>query len=106
MDAGKELVDEGVIFVCAAGNNNQKIVQSDHPDYNNYQHSSNNTPLANATQSGYSSMGSHPMLKTLNRPGYPQQIGKYTDATTSNVVYRTIAVGALDNDHDGNGKER
>ena len=50
-------------------------------------------------------MGSHPMLKTINRPGYPQQIGKYTDATTNKVVYRTISVGALDNDHHSSGKE-
>ena len=107
LDAGKELIDEGVIFVCAAGNQNQKVVQSDHPDYNNYIHTSDNTALSSATQSSpYTGMGGHAMLKTLNRPGYPQQLGKYSDGTTNKVVYRTIAVGALDNDHHSSGKER
>ena len=30
------MTDAGVIWVCSAGNNNQKMVYSDHPDYNNY----------------------------------------------------------------------
>ena len=107
LDAGKELIDEGVIFVCASGNNNQKLVQATHPDYNNYHHNADNTALVNATESTpYTSMSGANFIRTVNRPGYPQQIGKYVDGTTNKDVYRTIAIGALDNDHDGNGKER
>ena len=107
LDAGKELIDEGVIFVCASGNNNQKLVQATHPDYNNYHHNVNNTALTSATEATpYTSMSGANFIRTVNRPGYPQQIGKYVDGTTSKDVYRTIAIGALDNDHDANGKER
>ena len=42
--AGEELIDSGVIFVHAAGNENQKMVKSEHPDYNNYIY-----PTANQT---------------------------------------------------------
>ena len=34
--AQDELIDAGVIFVVAAGNSNQKQVNSSHPDFNNY----------------------------------------------------------------------
>ena len=34
---GDALVDAGVIFVGAAGNDNQKMVLKGHPDYNNYE---------------------------------------------------------------------
>jgi len=36
VSAGEELINAGVIFVAAAGNSNQKQVDSSHPDYNNF----------------------------------------------------------------------
>ena len=105
LTAGEELIDSGVIFVTSAGNNNQKLVNSSHADYNNYNSVNNNTALASSTVSGYSSMGGHTMLNTHNRPGFPSQIGKDVDGTT--VTYKTISIGALDDDNrSGDGKER
>ena len=91
--AGEELIDAGVIFVCSAGNTNQKIVEVDHPDWNNYWDENNNTPLSGATavRSGYD------MYNTINRQGFPGQIGKKTEDGVTR--YRTIAVGALDEDY-------
>ena len=93
--AGEEMIDAGVIFVCSAGNTNQKIVQADHPDYNNYWDENDNTPLSNATavRSGYD------MYNTINRQGFPGQIGKKTENGVTR--YRTIPVGALDEDYTG-----
>lgn len=88
LTAGNELVDAGVICVCAAGNENQKLVKADHPDYNNYHSSSNNTALASATHGGDT------YLNTINRAGMPLQIGHIGSGT--NKVYKTICVGALD----------
>jgi len=88
--AGNELVDAGVICVCAAGNENQKLVKADHPDYNNYHSSSNNTALASATHTAYGDT----YLNTINRAGMPLQIGHIGSGT--NKVYKTICVGALD----------
>ena len=96
--AGDELIESGVIFVAAAGNNNQKLVNSDHPDYNNYYSTltqPSNTPLADTESGG--------MLKTTNRRGHPQQLGKYTDNATGKVVYPVISVGALDDEFDNSG---
>jgi len=103
--AGDELIESGVIFVCAAGNHNQKRVQSDHPDYNNYFASSANTNYADAkTNSIYNSMNYAPTYNSLNRPGYPQQLG--VDRSTTPYEYKTIAIGVLDDEHDSLGKER
>lgn len=99
--AGEEMVEAGVVFVCSAGNTNQKLVQADHPDYNNYWSSGSNTALASATASVYGI----PMSNTINRQGFPGQIGKKTDNGVTR--YRTIAVGALDEDYTGSpNKER
>jgi hypothetical protein len=98
LTAGKELIDSGVIFVCAAGNFNQKLVQSNHPDYNNYHatgENADNVSFANAyTTSPYSSFSAS-WYNSHNRPGFPQQIG--IDTSTTPYTYKTIAVGALDN---------
>ena len=47
--AGDEMVNAGVIFVCSAGNNNQKQVQSNHADFNNYYASGSSVNYASAT---------------------------------------------------------
>jgi len=101
LTAGNELIDAGVIVVCAAGNENQKLVKADHPDYNNYYSSSNNTALTSAT---YTYDG-HTYRKTINRAGMPLQIGASGSGTSK--VYKTICVGALDDDYNSgaNSKE-
>ncbi len=77
-----DLIASGVIFVVASGNHNQKQVKSDHPDYNNYFSSSNNTALSASTF--FFSYDQITYRKTLNRGGYP------------NAASGVINVGALD----------
>ena len=87
LDTGEEMIDAGVIFICSAGNTRQKLVKSDHSDYNNYvSTSSNSSSLASTAGSG-----SFRYYKTINRQGYPGQIGQL-----SNGTYRTIPIGAFD----------
>ena len=103
--AGDELIASGVIFCCAAGNHNQKLVQSNHADYNNYYASSANTNYADAkTNSIYSLMNYTATYNSTNRPGFPEQIG--VDRSTTPFTYKTIGVGALDDDHTAGGLER
>lgn len=92
--AQDELIDAGVIFVVAAGNSNQKQVNSSHPDYNNFISTFNGLPLAASlfTEFGVQVLG------TTNRRGFPQQGGKYTKADGS-IDYKTINIGALDDDY-------
>ena len=92
--AQDELIDAGVIFVVAAGNSNQKQVNSSHPDYNNFISTFNGLTLAASTftEFGISVFG------TTNRRGFPQQGGKYTKADGS-IDYKTINIGALDDDY-------
>tara|TARA_B100001564_G_scaffold356409_1_gene370530 strand:- start:306 stop:2459 length:2154 start_codon:yes stop_codon:yes gene_type:complete len=89
--AAEEMTAAGVIFVVASGNHNQKQVKSDHPDYNNYFSSSNNTALSAATF--FYGTDSLTYRNTLNRGGFP------------NAFTGTISVGALD-DEFSSGKER
>ena len=100
LTAGDALVNSGVIFVCSAGNNRQKIVEGGHPDYNNYV-GANNAALSASTFTD----GGMTFLKTINRPGFPAAIGKSTDGS-GNTVYNTIIVGSLNGaHHNSNGKE-
>ena len=103
--AGDEMIEAGVIFVCSAGNNNQKQVQSNHPDFNNYYASGSSVNYANATTNSiYSLMNFTPTYNSLNRQGFPAQIG--VDRTTTPYTYKTISIGALDDDHTAGGLER
>jgi len=86
------MIDAGVIFVCSSGNTNQKLVKADHADYNNYFASGSSTPLSSA----YDTYGGIKRYNTTSRQGYPGQIGK--TGTGSDTKYRTIPVGALDED--------
>lgn len=89
-----ELIDSGVLFVCAAGNSNQKCVSPTHPDYDNYITDTNGQSLA---ESSFTEFGVE-VTGTTNRRGFPQQGGKFTD-TDGAVKYKTINVGALDDDY-------
>jgi hypothetical protein len=89
--SGQELINSGVIFVAAAGNNNQKLVKSNHPDYNNYH--SNYQGLTfeeSTTNSIYSTVNFHPTYNSHNRPGFPIHISK-----NESGEYKCVIVGAL-----------
>ena len=97
--AGKELIDSGVIFVCSAGNNQQKQVYSNSPDYNNYWSSTtkgSNTSYEDAKENTFwsSYMPGAKEYTSTSRPGFPAQIG--VDRTTTPYTYKTISVGCLD----------
>jgi hypothetical protein len=93
-EALDELIDAGVLFVCAAGNSNQKQVNDGHLDYNNYITTVDGGSLEN---SNFSEFGVS-VYGTTNRRGFPQQGGKYTKVDGS-VDYKTINIGALDDDY-------
>jgi len=93
LTAGIEMIDAGVIMCCSAGNTNQKLVGPTHPDYNNYYSANDNTALASTTFT----TGGYPYLRTINRQGFPAQVG--TQGTGNSRIYRTICVGALDSAH-------
>lgn len=82
--AGKELIDAGVIFVVASGNSSQKQTTWDHADYQNFYHTSSSGTIDDATtftQFGYN------VYPTINRPGFPQHIGKkYVNNATYNIA--------------------
>ena len=95
--AGDELIEAGVIFFCSAGNTNQKMVNPGHPDYNNFY-----GPNPDSTIQSYvlGEGGGQERYASINRPGFPQQIGK----TSAGLA--TIVIGALDNDLGPNGIEQ
>lgn len=101
--AGDAMIDAGVIFVVAAGNSNQKQVQPNHTDFDNF------------WTAGYSYAGiyyythqefSINCYNTTNRPGFPQQLGRHTDGNGNTVLNKVINVGALDYSYQSSGHER
>jgi hypothetical protein len=97
-----ELIDSGVIFVCAAGNSNQKQTNWGHPDFNNYITQTNGGSLED---SSFFEFGIE-VTGTTNRRGFPQQGGKTVDGVTGEVSYKTINIGALDDNQAGGNLER
>tara|TARA_Y100000114_G_scaffold148386_1_gene161307 strand:- start:373 stop:5046 length:4674 start_codon:yes stop_codon:yes gene_type:complete len=69
LTAYNEMSQAGVLFVCAAGNHNQKSVKSTHADYNNYVSAGINDSLS-STEFSYSTDGLS-YIKTLQRGGFP-----------------------------------
>ena len=104
LTAWTEMVDAGVITVVAAGNSNQKQVQPNHPDFDNFWTSgvSNNTDLLSNTHYEFSTE----CYNTMNRPGFPQQIGRHTDSNGNVVLNKVINMGALDYAYQSSGHER
>lgn len=105
LTAGEELLDSGVIFICAAGNRHQLTVPSDDVDFNNYDSSSGSASLESSTSTSYygNGMSGLTFYRTHNRIGFPGQIGVQTNTTP--WTYRTISVGALDDNYSSS-KER
>ena len=96
---GKNLIDAGVIFVAAAGNDNQKMVLDGHPDYNNYDSYGSSTTLASALIGDY--FGRTDMT---NRHGFPADIG--FDNSSGTDIFRSFNIGALDSNKIINTQER
>jgi len=97
-----ELIDSGVLFVCAAGNSNQKQTNWGHQDFDNYIASNNTDTLEESSFTEFSVE----VTGSTNRRGFPQQGGKTTgptasytlDATNNGSVAYTLSNG---NDRDG-----
>lgn len=94
-----ELIDSGVIFVCASGNSNQKQTNYGHADFDNYIAQNNTDTLE---QSTFQEFGID-VTGTTNRRGFPQQGGKHV-LSDGTIDYKTINIGALDDDYNS-GKE-
>lgn len=97
-----ELIDSGVLFVCAAGNSNQKQTNWGDADFNNYIAPNVGDTLEEST---YNEFGVA-VTGTTNRRGFPQQGGKTVDGGTGEVTYKTINIGALDDDYAAGNLER
>ena len=94
---GHEMLDVGVIFLSAAGNNNQKQVLPGHPDYDNYHGSSSTYSFSNAEYNG----------RMTHRPGFPNSIGYVSNYMgTGQGGYRTFNIGALDSNMSSTSYER
>lgn len=104
LTAWNEMVDAGVITVVAAGNSNQKQVQPNHPDFDNFWTAgvANNTDLLSNTHYEFSVE----CYNTMHRPGFPQQVGRHTDSNGNVVVNKVINMGALDHAYQSSGHER
>lgn len=89
-----ELIESGVIFVCAAGNSNQKQVNDGHADFDNYIAQNNTDTLEQSSFFEFSVE----VTGTTNRRGFPQQGGKH-ELSDGTIDYKTINIGALDDDY-------
>ena len=91
---GASMLDAGVIWLGSAGNNNNKQVKGDHPDYNNYVSTSSSRTLSDAE--------SYELM--VNRVGFPNCIGNIPNYNGGGIdVYRTFNVGALNDNTYSNG---
>ena len=96
---GASMLDAGVIWLGAAGNNNNKQVKGDHADYNNY------VSDMNVPGGGNGTLAEAELYSSLtNRVGWPNCIGNVRNYNGGGIdVYRTFNVGALDDDTVSNG---
>tara|TARA_R100000030_G_scaffold100650_1_gene94201 strand:- start:1110 stop:1997 length:888 start_codon:yes stop_codon:yes gene_type:complete len=91
-----ELIAEGVIFVGAAGNSNQKQTSWDHPDFNNYWNTGVGSTVGDNT---FTEFGLR-VYPYSNRRGFPQHGGMVRSGVGGTVyTYPVINIGALDDDY-------
>jgi len=88
-----ELIDSGVIFVCAAGNSNQKQTNWGHPDFNNYISANSDDTIEESSYFEFSVE----TTGTTNRRGFPQQGGKHdlSDGLGSDFFKRELTVNGV-----------
>jgi len=84
VQAGRELVDSGVIFVGSAGNAGRYLAQPTDPNFQNYYVSDPENDPSGRTM-------------YVNRPGFPTQIGYRNGEST----YKTFVIGAIDDEYTG-----
>jgi plastocyanin len=77
-----ELCDSGVLFVCAAGNSNQKQVNWDHQDFDNFISANSTDKISDSSYTEFSIE----VTGTTNRRGFPQQGGMTFGATSSFTI--------------------
>ena len=94
--AGDEAVAAGVIFFTSSGNQNQTMVSFSDPDFNNYW---NGEAQPRPLETSQHTEGGFPCLNTINRRGFPEQIGKFQEA--GSIQYPVICAGALDDQFQG-----
>lgn len=85
-----DCVNAGVIFVAAAGNTNQQLVNSSHPNYDNFWSYDGEGGFENNTHNfgeGFT------FYNSLNRRGFPSQSGSFTES--GQRIYPVILVGSL-----------
>ena len=107
-EAGKELVESGVIFVVAAGNSGQTQVNPDDPNYDNHVSDGSTDGVYNTAGGQIFFSFGFSVTGTTNRRGFPQHIGKTESQTfqgNTTVEFPAINIGALD-DAFTSGKER
>ena len=91
-----ELIAEGVIFVGAAGNSNQKQTSWDHPDFDNYW----NTGVGSTVGDNFFYEFGQRVYPYSNRRGFPQHGGMVRSGVGGTVyTYPVINIGALDDDY-------
>ena len=95
---GKDMIDAGVIFVAASGNDHMKQVLDGHPDYDNYDGGNSTTLSAAMTGDVYG------RTMMTNRIAFPADIGKFVDGGVD--VQPTFNIGALDDAKVSNTQER
>lgn len=101
-----EMIEAGVIFICAAGNDSQQQVEPDHPNYDNRIASSATIGLYQETE--YTELLNFNSTGTTNRRGWPQHGGKSVSQSFQGdtVDFPAINIGALDDTLDSQGRER
>jgi len=93
LTSARNCVNAGVIFVIAPGNSNQKMVYSNHEDYNN--HYSVDSDSTKSFSGNTFTSSNRSFYRSTNRIGYPGQAGRYYDSSSGHYRYKSIIVGAL-----------
>ncbi len=92
LTASTNCFNSGVIHVVAPGNSNQKMVFSDHEDYNNH-FAPNRDDATRSFNSNTLTLSGKTYYRSTNRIGYPGQSGRYYDE--GKYKYKALIVGAL-----------
>ena len=93
LTAATNAMNSGAIHVVAPGNSNQKMVFSNHEDYNNHY-----SIDSDSTESFYYNRwddGNRTFYRSTNRLGYPGQAGRYYDSSSGHYRYKAVVIGAL-----------
>lgn len=93
LTAATNAMNSGAIHVVAPGNSNQKMVFSNHEDYNN--HYSIDSDSTESFWANRWTDGNRTFYRSTNRLGYPGQAGRYYDHSSGHYRYKAVIIGAL-----------